>query len=1136
MFHLSKDLTMNPTRLTARRTLNHPALHLLWSNRLLGLLLTAGMAAGVAGLAAWLTPRGPITTSEALTWMGIAFVLGLASGLVLGSRWSALVTPAVFVLVFEVARLGVDSPTVDVIHLTSMYGLIAFGVGRLLHAVLVLAPMVVGSLFGVWWATRLCHPSARAMGVVGWGLTGLVTLALILLAVSIARPASTAPILGEDGAPLPGSIAELTTTPIGGHEQALMIRGRSTDNPVLLYLAGGPGGTDIGAMRLDTSLESHFVVVTWEQRGVGKSYAALEPVETLTVDQMVADTIAVTNYLRQRFDEEKIYLVGNSWGTTLGVLTVQQRPDLFHAYVGTGQMVSQRETDIIFYEETLTWAEATGNIALADTLRRNGPPPYDSVLHYEAALSHEHGWNPYPDFNSNNEMPAILFVPENTLMDMFNGFRSFLDTFAVLYPQLQQVDFRQDVPSLEVPVTVVLGEHETRGRAEPAHEWFDMLDAPSKQMIIVERAGHRAHFDDPAAFTALMARIVDETYTGSGENVLPTETTTTETTTTETTSDGATAPSLSLDNAADVAVFFDELISRQLAVQHIAGATVSVVRGSDVVFARGYGYADLAAEQPVTADRTLFFIGSDGKLFTWTAVMQLVEQGKLDLHADVNTYLDFAIPHAFEEPITLHHLMTHTAGFEDDLSAMMVDPQAHLPLRDFLMTHMPQPVYPPGEVFAYSNYGTALAGYIIERVSGEPFEAYITTHLLEPLGMTHSAAVQPLPSHLAADMSNGYRYATDSFSAADFEWTAAAPTAPIRGTSTDIARFLVAHLNDGCVDDVCILQAETVAQMHQQHFTHDPALTGMAYGFMEATVNGRRVLWHLGESARFSTLLAILPEEKAGLLVSYNTHMPAGRDVLVQFVDAFFPTDPIVPTAQGLSGWAERAALLQGTYISSRTPHSSPQKLVGWLSALPVQPEGSGILNVGNMRYVEVEPGLFRQDNGDRTLTYRQDGDQLWLFWGPFAYFKVPWYQTPMVHLGLVILCTVIFVLSWILGPVAIWRSRRHQSAPTKDVQIGIGLTAALGLLNLGLLTWFVLLMLNYSATLVYPSAAVAFITRLYWLAVPLTASILLVAVWSWVRRESHWGWRLYHLTAGVAGVAFVWFLTTWNLLAGLSI
>jgi pimeloyl-ACP methyl ester carboxylesterase len=278
-----------------------------------------------------------------------------------------------------------------------------------------------------------------------------------------------------------------------------------------LYLAGGPGGTDLGAMRADVGLEQHFVVVTWDQRGTGKSFAALDPVETLTPEQMVADTIELTHYLRERFDAEKIYLVGNSWGTLLGVMAAQRQPDLYHAFVGTGQMVSPRETDIMFYEDTLLWAEQAGNDGLVAQLRQNGPPPYDDLLAYEPALAHEHDWNAYPELDPSKEMPGNLFVPENSLIDRVNGLRAFLDTFSVLYPQLQTMDLRDDASSLDIPVYMVLGKHEARGRAVLALDWFETLKAPAKEMVVFEHSGHRPSFEEPGAFTALMARVVGET-------------------------------------------------------------------------------------------------------------------------------------------------------------------------------------------------------------------------------------------------------------------------------------------------------------------------------------------------------------------------------------------------------------------------------------------------------------------------------------------------------------------------------------------------------------------------------------------------------------------------------------------------
>jgi pimeloyl-ACP methyl ester carboxylesterase len=481
-----------------------------WSDLRIGLVIILLMAAAAGLLCARLTPRGPLTTPQALWSLAFALFLGLAAGLLAGSRWSMLVTPLGFWIAFELARLGTGGPTVDAVHLNSTYGIIAFIVGRFFHALLVIVPMIVGARFGVSLAYQLGNEKVGPTHVTSWIFAGLAALALVVLAVTLARPAVTHPIVGPDGNPLPGSIAELVRLPLGGQEQTTMIRGRSIDNPVLLYMAGGPGGTDLGAMRADVTLEQHFIVVTWDQRGTGKSYPAIDPVETLTLEQMVSDTLELTNYLRVRFHQDKIFLVGNSWGTILGTLAAQRHPELFYAYVGTGQMVSLRETDIMFWEDTLAWAELTGNDQLAATLRRNGPPPYEDLLLYEPAISHEHDWNPYPGLDSSKEMPFNTFVPENTLMDRVNALRGLLDTFFALYPQLQDLDFREDVPSLDLPVYIVIGAYEARGRAVLAREWFEMLDAPAKEIIVFEHSGHRPLFEEPAAFADVMQMIFDE--------------------------------------------------------------------------------------------------------------------------------------------------------------------------------------------------------------------------------------------------------------------------------------------------------------------------------------------------------------------------------------------------------------------------------------------------------------------------------------------------------------------------------------------------------------------------------------------------------------------------------------------------
>jgi pimeloyl-ACP methyl ester carboxylesterase len=256
-----------------------------------------------------------------------------------------------------------------------------------------------------------------------------------------------------------------------------------------------------------SKLEEEFVVVTWDQRGSGKSYSAIDPTENLTLDQLLDDTLEVTNYLRDRFDREKIYLVGNSWGTTLGTLAVYEKPELYTAYIGTGQMVSQKETDIMFYEDTLKYARDNDNSALEDDLIANRKPPYQDIYKYEIALSHEREWNEFPHFTGESEMSSTLTASEYTLVDTINGFGAFLDSFSVLYPQLQDIDFRKDIVKLEVPVYMVVGKYEARGRAVLADEWFENLEAPSKKRVVFEESAHRPHFEQPEEFIELMIEV-----------------------------------------------------------------------------------------------------------------------------------------------------------------------------------------------------------------------------------------------------------------------------------------------------------------------------------------------------------------------------------------------------------------------------------------------------------------------------------------------------------------------------------------------------------------------------------------------------------------------------------------------------
>lgn len=491
-----------------------------------GVALAAAPPVAAALLLAWAMPRGPMTTGQSFAALAVALAAGFLAGLLLRSRWAALLAPVVCAATLELTRLPLTGPTVGPLRADSVYAVLAMVAGRGFDGLVVLLPMSVAAGWCAWVAARRAaagpdgapHPGqggrARPRRRPPLALLAATT-PVVVLAAALARPATTEPVVDADGSRVPGSVAELVTVPVRGHDLAMMVRGRDTDAPVLLFLEGGPGGSALGSMRYaGEPLEDDFVVVTLDQRGTGRSADEREPVATLTVEDAVADVVAVIEHLCARFGEDGVYLVGSSWGTTLGTLVTQARPDLVTAYVGSGQMVDQGETDVAMWEQSLADARASGDEAFADRLAAMGAPPYDDPLLYPLALSSNPRWHDYragEDHDPRSSYPMNLFVAEYTLTEQVRAAAGLIDTFAALYPQLQDVDFRTQVPSLAVPVWVVQGAHEADGRDEPAREWFAGLDAPEKHLVTFDSSGHTPHLDEPGRFAALMAQVRDAT-------------------------------------------------------------------------------------------------------------------------------------------------------------------------------------------------------------------------------------------------------------------------------------------------------------------------------------------------------------------------------------------------------------------------------------------------------------------------------------------------------------------------------------------------------------------------------------------------------------------------------------------------
>ena len=471
---------------------------------------------------AWAMPRGPITSVQALLVVTGGLVVGVIAGLVMRSRWALLIAPVTSVAVLEVALRVGHSLVFDPPRFDMTYGIVAIVLGRGFIFLVGIIPMMVGVPYGTALARRIDRRPAKHHGLVHRAIGFLPTAGIIALALLIAWPASMPPVRGADGNEISGGINELTTVPLGGHDQWISIRAAHPDAPVLLWLSGGPGQSDMAFTRaLFDNVAREMVFVNWDQRGAGKSRPALDPADTMTPDQAVSDTIELANYLRDRFDEEKIYLAGESWGTTLGVLAVQQRPDLFYAYIGSGQMVSQRETDRIIYHDLLDYAATTGDSDLTRRLQEFGEPPYADIWAYTYVLDHyeliEPEYTPpqvYLDAgNRANIGPWGVLADEYTFVEKVNLLAGALDMFAVMYPQLQEIDFRTDVPVLEVPVYVMLGEAELAGRAILAREWFDLLQAPHKELLVIEKAGHSTALEGVIEFHDLLVNeILPTTY------------------------------------------------------------------------------------------------------------------------------------------------------------------------------------------------------------------------------------------------------------------------------------------------------------------------------------------------------------------------------------------------------------------------------------------------------------------------------------------------------------------------------------------------------------------------------------------------------------------------------------------------
>ena len=580
--------------------------------------------------------------------------------------------------------------------------------------------------------------------------------------------------------------------------------------------------------------------------------------------------------------------------------------------------------------------------------------------------------------------------------------------------------------------------------------------------------------------------------------------------------------------ATDLSAWLDGRVPYALKSGEIAGLVISVVKDGKVLLEKGYGLADVAAAAPMDPATSLVRPGSTSKLFTWTAVMQLVAQGKIDLDRSVNDYLDFKIDERFGKPVTMRHLMNHRAGFEEGIKDLLgFDPAQAQTTERYLKEHPRPMLFAPGTVPAYSNYGVALAGYIVQRVSGEPFETYVERHIFRPLGMLHSTFVQPLPKGFPGRLSKGYRTTADAPS--EFELVITAPAGALTTTAADMSRFMLAHLGNGAADGARILDAATTARMHSPSEAGPAGFNVMAHGFFRGTQNGRDVIGHGGDTIVYHTEMNLLPGEGVGIFFTFNSRgkddavYGARKELFDGFMDRYFPAAPGA-TPPALASAVADAQRIAGSYQSSRRVEHGFLSLLYLLQQSTITAHPDGTISApeatgGNATYREIGSQRWRKVGGQQTLMLTEvdgvktviDSDN------PVSVLQEGTVlRSAALNLGVLVFSVAALLcalLAWPLGAL-LRRADRATSGATAEVRRLRRLqrgAVVVALLYLG--AWFLLIMPLLSTDVGVYRTAIDWVVGALELSGLLAVAAAAVGVWV--------VWRMWR--AGASGLSRAW-------------
>lgn len=597
-----------------------------------------------------------------------------------------------------------------------------------------------------------------------------------------------------------------------------------------------------------------------------------------------------------------------------------------------------------------------------------------------------------------------------------------------------------------------------------------------------------------------------------------------------------------INDGKELEKFVDKQMTDDLKEYHIPGAVISIVKDQKIVYSQGYGFANIPDKQKVTAEDSMFRIASTTKLFTWTAVMQLVEQGKLDLDTDINTYLtSLKIPETFKDPITMRHLMTHTAGFEEGGVGYQITTDKErlkTTIAETLKKHPLARIRPVGELASYSNYGAALAGLVVEDISGMSYADYIQKNIFEPLNMTYATVKEPLPKEFKHNEVIGYNFKEGEFTAGTPTYEGGfSPAGAGSVSGNDMAQFMIAHLNGGMSNGQSILKPETVRLMQKTAFRFDDRLPGSGLGFQEGEMNGQKIVSHAGADTMFITDLFLIPSQKIGVFISYSGG--DGDGALASFKENFF--NNYFPINQEkapkfIDTTEEELAKYTGSYKFSRRNYSHIDKFYSLLAEMKVS-QVDGQLSIGQgdeeERFKKIDQDLFQQIDGQHQLVFKKnkkgEATQMLISFIPdMTLEKTKFWDQSVVWLSLLGTSAIIMVMTIILFLIKLIKIK--QLSRSERISMWVILATSVSSIVTLILTVTQVLNMDVLQRLSELTLGLKLFLCLPLLVIVLTVMLLVRVVKIWYCKEFNVPIRIFVLFIGLAAITICLFFAYWNL------